>query len=469
MAIFADWANAITDDSGLAIGAVQISVRNPINNALITIFSDAAGTVRANPFTTDATGVVRFFVDISVNSHIRVEAVKTGFDFTVWNSLFNNVRLAHGVPRGADRTVQYRRGEAFAGDADFTWDETTKRMAVAGIQGGLNIVPLATPAAPTVTVIGTAGTTRYDYRITARSHTGETLASATTSITTGNATLSATNFNRISWSTVSGAHNYRVWRVHSAGTPTTLGVIATVVGTTVDDTGLAGGGEAIPADDSSGNIGIGGIATPPFSLTLRAPATPSDGVGWTFGTALNSRNWLIVPDWATFGDLVIITSSTRTIGQADVVRLVLGPGGHVGLGGILTPTHPIHHGNGAHLTAAGVWTNVSSRQLKTNFEAVSVLDKLANLPIQKYDYKKFETEKDAEGKEKLDKNDQPIRKWKNKAVHVDKHISPVAEDMHTIFGVGSKDGLAAIDVAGVALQGVKELLARMIELEKRIK
>jgi len=387
MAIFADWANAITDDSGLAIGAVQISVRNPINNALITIFSDAAGTVRANPFTTDATGVVRFFVDISVNSHIRVEAVKTGFDFTVWNSLFNNVRLAHGVPRGADRTVQYRRGDAFAGDADFTWDEVAKRLSVTSL--------IASVTGNALTLSGAGANIAF---------TGAGLAQITTAAAQ-----------------------------HLALMP-------------------------------GGNVGIG-TAAPDRRLhvetgELRVRAshnTPVADIGTFFAENLSQGIGI------GFNRIEAIGSNVNQ----DILILPRGTG-NVGIG-TAAPAHPIHHGSGAHLTAAGVWTNVSSRQLKTNFEAVSVLDKLANLPIQRYAYKKFESEKDAEGKEKLDENDRPIRKWKNKAVHADKHISPVAEDMHTIFGVGSKDGLAAIDVAGVALQGVKELLARVVELEKRVK
>ena len=46
-----------------------------------------------------------------------------------------------------------------------------------------------------------------------------------------------------------------------------------------------------------------------------------------------------------------------------------------------------------------------------------------------------------------------------------KYISPMAEDMYKEFGVGDGVGLAAKDIAGVALQAVKELAQRVENLE----
>ena len=72
---------------------------------------------------------------------------------------------------------------------------------------------LTAPSAPTVTNVGTTGTTTYSYEVIAidAAH-GYTAASASGSTTTGNATLSTTNFNRISWSPVSGAALYAVYQ-----------------------------------------------------------------------------------------------------------------------------------------------------------------------------------------------------------------------------------------------------------------
>jgi hypothetical protein len=120
--------------------------------------------------------------------------------------------------------------------------------------------------------------------------------------------------------------------------------------------------------------------------------------------------------------------------------------------------HPIHvgtnttNGNGAHLTTGGVWTNGSSRSFKERFvqyRPAEVLEKIRQLPVEGYFYKGTE----------------------------EYHITPMAEDFYRLFGTGAREiietdstgqlvrrpnpdvdkYLAASDVAGVALLGVKAL------------
>jgi hypothetical protein len=121
-------------------------------------------------------------------------------------------------------------------------------------------------------------------------------------------------------------------------------------------------------------------------------------------------------------------------------------------------THPIQvgtsasNGNGAYLTAGGVWTNGSSRTFKENFTPFNgeeLLSKISNLSVTTYNYKNSQ----------------------------EKHVGPVAEEFVGAFDVGAireEDGkrddmyLSAGDVAGVALAGVQELLKEIERLEKRI-
>jgi hypothetical protein len=70
---------------------------------------------------------------------------------------------------------------------------------------------LGTPTAPTVAPQGTAGATSYSYKITAMSDGGETVGSTAGTTATGNATLSAGNFNRVTWAAVTGATAYRIY------------------------------------------------------------------------------------------------------------------------------------------------------------------------------------------------------------------------------------------------------------------
>jgi hypothetical protein len=118
-------------------------------------------------------------------------------------------------------------------------------------------------------------------------------------------------------------------------------------------------------------------------------------------------------------------------------------------------SYPIHvgtntgNGNGAYLTAGGTWTNGSSRMFKERFEQLDggeVLDLIETLPAQSWEY----------------------------AGTGERHIWPCAEDFHRAFDVGAlnEDGvrdtmyLAAGDVAGVALVGVKELYRMTRQLQQ---
>lgn len=107
--------------------------------------------------------------------------------------------------------------------------------------------PLAAPAAPTVTPTGTAGTTTYDYVITAVDAYGETTASPTGSTTTGNATLTSTDYNALSWTAVTGASSYNVY----GRSGTTLNLLGNTTGTTFDDTGQGLGSATPPTTNTT--------------------------------------------------------------------------------------------------------------------------------------------------------------------------------------------------------------------------
>lgn len=69
------------------------------------------------------------------------------------------------------------------------------------------------PTGLAVTTSGTAGTTFYRYKVTAVNAVGETQGCQPVTITTGNATLTATNRNNVSWTAVSGATGgYNIYR-----------------------------------------------------------------------------------------------------------------------------------------------------------------------------------------------------------------------------------------------------------------
>ncbi|GIV24155.1 MAG: hypothetical protein KatS3mg025_1814 [Bacteroidia bacterium] len=137
------------------------------------------------------------------------------------------------------------------------------------------------------------------------------------------------------------------------------------------------------------------------------------------------------------------------------------PGGFANPSGFLVINrlngdYPIHvgtngtNGNGAYLSAGGVWTNASSRVKKDRFrplDAGEVLERIRALPVEGWYYKGTN----------------------------EYHIGPYAEGFHDAFGTGVLDNpedartsLAALDVAGVALLGIQALAERDEAYERRI-
>ena len=162
---------------------------------------------------------------------------------------------------------------------------------------------------------------------------------------------------------------------------------------------------------------------------------------------------------------------------------------------------------GCYCTKAGVWTDASSSGIKENFEDFEALNLVNNLPIKKYTYiserketrdtlrnrytknykinkalKMFKkTNAETLSKEELESASlefTELQKMEKKFVEpryqrelkraVPKHISPMAEDFYEAFGLGNKDGISPKDLAGVALQAIKELSTQVVDLKTRI-
>jgi hypothetical protein len=107
------------------------------------------------------------------------------------------------------------------------------------------IETLTTGPTPTITNGGTAGSTSYSYRVTGVAPNGVWgIQSSAGSTSTGNATLSLTNYNIVKWTVQAGASQYVIQRSASSGTPSSTGFIgyASVAQATsgFNDYGIAG-------------------------------------------------------------------------------------------------------------------------------------------------------------------------------------------------------------------------------------
>ncbi len=95
----------------------------------------------------------------------------------------------------------------------------------------------------------------------------------------------------------------------------------------------------------------------------------------------------------------------------------------------------INTSTGAYLSSGGAWTNASDVSLKENFSSIdtrAVLQKLAEVPTQSWNYKSESAE---------------VR-----------HIGPMAQDFYAAFGLGNTDkAISTVDADGVALAAIQGL------------
>jgi hypothetical protein len=123
--------------------------------------------------------------------------------------------------------------------------------------GSIAFQTLANPGAPTVTNVGTTGAATWTYKIVAKQLDGSnTAAGAAGSTTTGNATLTTSNYNHLAWTAVTGAASYDIYRTAHGTTPSTNGKLATVTApiVTYDDKAAAGNGASAPIINSTGTM-----------------------------------------------------------------------------------------------------------------------------------------------------------------------------------------------------------------------
>jgi hypothetical protein len=158
---------------------------------------------------------------------------------------------------------------------------------------------LATPTVPVVTHGGAIGTTTYGYKITALNALGETSGSGEGISQLGNASLSGTNWNIISWSAVEKCTGYKIYRTTGGAAPPKL--LAQLASTTLvfHDIGQFGASVAVPTTNTTG--GQAGTTTYAYQISatlgLGETAASAQGVTTTGQTPLTSVNYNTIT-WA---------------------------------------------------------------------------------------------------------------------------------------------------------------------------
>ena len=137
-----------------------------------------------------------------------------------------------------------------------------------GGASGARPLPVASPSAPTITQGGTAATTHYTYTVASVMADGTITAPPTGTVTTtGAATLTGSNFNTVTWTAVTGAATYNIYRTASSGTPSSTGLIGNTASATFNDTGIAGTGGAPSTTVITGEFWQNGNWVQPGAIT----------------------------------------------------------------------------------------------------------------------------------------------------------------------------------------------------------
>lgn len=262
------------------------------------------------------------------------------------------------------------------------------------------------------------------------------------------------------WTMYSGLNNagdFALYDNSAAATPFTVkqstgnvGIGTTSPATTLDVNGTTTmRGALLFGTDNTWDIGASG-ANRPRNLylsnalsvsSITAAATVGFG-GGRGGAGAGIANGADASVYATAGKSLELWADA-TAGRG--IEILTGTG-NVGVGTTTPTLGPLTMASGAYVTAGGTWTNASDRNLKENFASVtpaSILEKIINLPIAKWNYKR---------------EDASIT-----------HLGPTAQDFYASFGLGGSDtSISTIDPSGVALVGIKALDEKINSLQQTV-
>lgn len=224
------------------------------------------GTIRPFVTNTDALGG-----NGDVYSNVWATNIQTA------NISFNNVggaSMTFTNQQGTGGTM-FSHGHFVIGEGSNGVTDDSSQLHVKGDLevNGIKAVKLASISISSVTNSGVAGSTRYTYVVAAYCFNQTIVVSDSLATTTGNATLSGSNFNVITWTQVVGAYKYVIYRItggSAQGVITTRGQATTSYN---DQNGASATAATTPANllNSTGSISLeGGVIG---SATLTAAGT----------------------------------------------------------------------------------------------------------------------------------------------------------------------------------------------------
>lgn len=221
------------------LGAGQLYLDNRFGFISVYVHSGETPSVRTrfwrskgvNPWTEGALTLLPEYHKMKTGTSSRCIAVGTNLFF--WDGTHLKVSSNATAATPTWTTVTYPGGtwptiHALTTDGANLYAATGTK-GVAKVAQGATTATVLRPSAPTprITVKGTAGTTQYKYALVGTDVAGfKTLVGTFATTTTGNATLSTSNFNLLTWTAVPGIVSWDIIRATS-GHAVALGVTGT--------------------------------------------------------------------------------------------------------------------------------------------------------------------------------------------------------------------------------------------------
>jgi hypothetical protein len=188
-------------------------------------------------------------------------------------------------PTGVSVVAGSNSGGTLSGSSSSTYYYEVSALNAAGETlpssevyiSGSSFTPISSPGTPTLADSSTAGSlatsTTYYYKVTALTSNGETLPSAEASISTGSDTSIT-----ISWTAVTGATSYNVYRGTTSGGENTY---FNTTSTSYTDTGAAGTSATPQSSNQTDQLGIG-TSSPSANLDVAGTTLLSSGSSTAF-------------------------------------------------------------------------------------------------------------------------------------------------------------------------------------------
>jgi hypothetical protein len=155
--------------------------------------------------------------------------------------------------------------------------------------------------------------------------------------------------------------------------------------------------------------------------------------GWTEALAVTGNGLAI----GTLGATPLI------IGTNNADRIHILSNGNIGMGQA-APVHPLQMASGAHVTAGGVWTDVSSREAKDDIQSLTADEARTTLAAL-----------------------EPV-KFAYKADPAERHVGFVAEDVPDLVARPDRKSLSPMDIVAVLTRVVQEQQQRIEELTAKL-